>query len=121
MTSETQQISLEQLIETARSHKMTDAEREAQIRSFAYGNAHMSNPAITMEHIDHAMKELNAVDTIPTATHAEMLEALDYTSRYYLNISGAEFAAKVDAGEITLGDDTPGLSRVFAMLEISRR
>jgi hypothetical protein len=45
---------LDQLIERARKHKMTGEEREAQIRSFAYGNTHMENDKITREDIDRA-------------------------------------------------------------------
>jgi hypothetical protein len=48
---------LEDLIELARKHKMTAEEQDAQIRSFAYGNTHFENPAITREDIDNAMDE----------------------------------------------------------------
>lgn len=34
------------------------AERDAQIRSFAYGNVHLENEAITKADIDNAMKSL---------------------------------------------------------------
>jgi hypothetical protein len=47
-----------ELIERARRHVMTDQEREAQRRSFAYSNAHLDNPAITRADIDHAAEML---------------------------------------------------------------
>ena len=49
---------LEFLIERARRHVTTDQEREAQIRSFAYGNTHLENPAITKADIDRASESL---------------------------------------------------------------
>ena len=49
---------LEQLIELARKHHMTPEERNAQVKSFAYGNTHFENAAITKTHIDEAMKSL---------------------------------------------------------------
>ena len=51
---------LRQLIELARQHKITPAEHEAQVRSFAYGNTHIENPAITKADIDQAMASLRA-------------------------------------------------------------
>ena len=51
---------LEKLIEEARKHKITPEERDAQVRSFAYGNAHLENSAITRAGIDEAMDALNA-------------------------------------------------------------
>jgi hypothetical protein len=34
------------------------AEHEAQIKSFAYGNVHMSNESVTREHIERAYEKL---------------------------------------------------------------
>lgn len=51
-------IGLEALIELARTHKMTKEEREAQARSFAYGNTHLDNPAITREGVAEAQREM---------------------------------------------------------------
>jgi len=51
---------LEQLIEMARKHQMTDAERDAQLRSFAYGNTHFENSNITREDVDRAVDSLIA-------------------------------------------------------------
>jgi hypothetical protein len=51
---------LEYLIEEARKHKVTPEERDAQVRSFAYGNTHFENPAITRANVDEAMDALNA-------------------------------------------------------------
>jgi hypothetical protein len=49
---------LEDLIAWSRTHQMTPAERESQRRSFAYGNAHLSNPNVTREMVDRAAEEL---------------------------------------------------------------
>jgi hypothetical protein len=49
---------LHRLIESARRHKMTAEERDAQVRSFAYGNTHLENAAITKSDIDRAMTSL---------------------------------------------------------------
>ena len=49
---------LEYLIERARRHVTTEEEREAQIRSFAYGNTHLENAAITKADIDRAADSL---------------------------------------------------------------
>ena len=45
---------LKELLELARNHKMTAAEREAQRRSFVYGNLHIENPNVTREIVDKA-------------------------------------------------------------------
>lgn len=49
---------LEKLLELARKHEITPEERDAQVRSFAYGNTHFENEAITKADIDNAMKSL---------------------------------------------------------------
>lgn len=46
------------LIEEARGYQMTSDEREAQVRSFAFGNTHLENDSITMDDIDHAIGEM---------------------------------------------------------------
>jgi hypothetical protein len=51
---------LQYLIDQARKHKITSEEREAQIRSFAYGNTRIENKAITKAHIDRAMTSLQS-------------------------------------------------------------
>ena len=51
---------LERLIELAKGHKMSPEERDAQVRSFAYGNTHFENEAITRADIDEAMTSLKA-------------------------------------------------------------
>ncbi len=45
---------LQKLIDASRSRSMSDAEKEAQRRSFAYGNAHIENERVTREMIDEA-------------------------------------------------------------------
>jgi hypothetical protein len=45
---------LQQLIEKAKSVRMSDADREAQRRSFAYGNAHIENERVTKKMVDDA-------------------------------------------------------------------
>jgi hypothetical protein len=49
---------LEMLIEKARKHQMTDDERDAQVRSFAYGNTHFENETITRADVDRAVDTL---------------------------------------------------------------
>ena len=49
---------LEYLIERARRHTTTDQEREAQIRSFAFGNTHLENESITKADIDRAAESV---------------------------------------------------------------
>lgn len=44
--------SLEQLIDAARNREFAPEEREAQRRSFAYGNTNIENSRITRETID---------------------------------------------------------------------
>ena len=41
-----------------KDYQMTDAEREAQRRSFAYGNVHLHNPVITREMVDAAAESI---------------------------------------------------------------
>lgn len=43
-----------EMIEKARQYTMTSEEREAQRRSFAYGNVAIDNPNVTREHINAA-------------------------------------------------------------------
>lgn len=50
---------LELLLEAARNHELSDAEKEEQRRSFAYGNAKIENPRITREMIDQEAEALN--------------------------------------------------------------
>lgn len=45
-------VSLDRLIEIARSIRMTEAQREAQRRSFVYGNTKIENDRITRELVD---------------------------------------------------------------------
>jgi len=49
---------LQRLIELARQHKITPEEHDAQVRSFAYGNSHFENEAITRQDIDRAVDAL---------------------------------------------------------------
>ncbi len=44
--------SLDRLIEAARKIEMSDADREEQRRSFAFGNANIENPRVTRELVD---------------------------------------------------------------------
>ncbi len=50
---------LELLLEAARKHELTDAEKEEQRRRFAYGNAKIENPRITRDMIDQEAEALN--------------------------------------------------------------
>jgi hypothetical protein len=49
---------LQKLIALAGQQEMTPAQREAQRRSFAYGNTHFENSDITRETVDQAAEEL---------------------------------------------------------------
>ena len=53
-------IELQELIERARKYEMTEDERAAQVRSFAYGNTHFENDDITADTIDEAIDALKA-------------------------------------------------------------
>lgn len=44
----------EEMLEVARKVRMSPEEKEAQRRSFAYGNAHIENERVTREMIDKA-------------------------------------------------------------------
>lgn len=55
-------VTLDRLIEAARKVQMTPAEREAQRRSFAYGNTHFENEQITRKTVDDAAARLAAGD-----------------------------------------------------------
>ena len=46
------------LIERSKKHEMTAEEREAQRRSFAFGNANIDNPNVTREMVDRAAEEI---------------------------------------------------------------
>ena len=49
---------LKSLIAASRKVEMPSDEREAQRRSFAFGNTHFENPLITREMIDEAAERL---------------------------------------------------------------
>lgn len=51
---------LQELINMAKRHEISDEEHKAQVRSFAYGNTHFENEAITRADIDEAVNALNA-------------------------------------------------------------
>tara|TARA_R110002096_G_scaffold13334_3_gene47339 strand:- start:1417 stop:1611 length:195 start_codon:yes stop_codon:yes gene_type:complete len=54
---------LDRLIELARSIEMTESQREAQRRSFVYGNTKIENDRITRELVDEQAERLaKAVD-----------------------------------------------------------
>lgn len=55
-------MTLEQLLARARGHEMTPEEREAQRRSFAYGNANIDNPRVTRSMIEEAAVRLAKKD-----------------------------------------------------------
>lgn len=48
---------IDEIIEKAAKVKMSDEEKEAQRRSFAYGNAHIENEKVTWEMVDKAARE----------------------------------------------------------------
>ena len=55
-------LTLEELVELARTVPMTAKQREAQRRSFAYGNAKIENDAITRKMIDRVADLLPVSD-----------------------------------------------------------
>jgi hypothetical protein len=50
---------LKKLIDASRGKVMTDAEKEAQRRSFAYGNAHIENDLVTRQMVDEAAEKIS--------------------------------------------------------------
>jgi hypothetical protein len=51
---------LQQLIDSVKDRPFSEAEREAQRRSFAYGNAKIENDLVTWEMIVEADEEIKA-------------------------------------------------------------
>ena len=51
---------LKRLLQASRQHPMSPKEREAQRRSFAYGNTAFENPLITREMVDNEARKLAA-------------------------------------------------------------
>ena len=51
---------LSRLVEAARKRPFPESEREAQRRSFAYGNAKIENPRVTWEMIVEADEKIKA-------------------------------------------------------------
>ena len=49
---------LTQLLEAARSVPFSEAQREEQRRSFAYGNAKIENPLVTRKTVDEQAEKL---------------------------------------------------------------
>jgi len=52
-------MTFDQLMSLARGHEMTPEEREAQRRSFAFGNANIDNSDVTHEMVDEAAERLS--------------------------------------------------------------
>ena len=50
---------LDKLIEAARNREMSPAEREAQRRSFAFGNAKIENDRVTRQMVEEAAEKLS--------------------------------------------------------------
>lgn len=53
---------LQELVEAARRVPFPAEDREAQRRSFAYGNTHIENERITREMVDEQAEALKAAD-----------------------------------------------------------
>jgi hypothetical protein len=53
---------LQKLIDASRGRTMSDAEKEAQRRSFAYGNAHIENERVTRAMIDEAAEKIGKAE-----------------------------------------------------------
>jgi hypothetical protein len=56
----------------------------------------------------------------PAVSTKEAEAAFDYTCRYYLKISGAEFLEQYDGGLVRRNEANTALMRVFAMLPFVR-
>lgn len=56
------QSKLRSLLDRARRVRMTDADREAQRRSFAFGNVKIGNPRVTRELIDRAAVAMERIE-----------------------------------------------------------
>lgn len=54
------ELSISEMIELARSVRMTPAQEEAQRRSFVFGNVAIENPSITREFVDRVADEMAA-------------------------------------------------------------
>lgn len=52
---------LEKLIEAARQREMSNAEKEAQRQSFAFGNANIKNSRVTREMVDIAADKISRI------------------------------------------------------------
>lgn len=52
---------LNRLMEAARGRPMSGAEKEAQRRSFAYGNAHIENDRVTREMVNAAAEKMGKI------------------------------------------------------------
>ena len=50
---------LDKLLDRAATIRMSDADKEAQRQSFAYGNAHIENDKVTREMVAAAAKRIN--------------------------------------------------------------
>jgi len=59
------QTDLEYLIEEAKKHIVTPEERDAQIRSFTFGNTHLENSSITRADVDKAVDSLKGSSDLP--------------------------------------------------------
>jgi hypothetical protein len=64
--------------------------------------------------------EIDSVDIAEDTRTSEGMAAFDYTCRYYLNMSGADFLARYDRGEFRQQANNTGLMRVLAMLPFVR-
>ena len=51
-------MTLEDLVEAGRKVEMTEQDREAQRRSFVYGNTKIENDLITKEMVDEAARQV---------------------------------------------------------------
>lgn len=52
---------LTKLLEAARSVPFSEAQREEQRRSFAYGNARIENPLVTRQTVDEQAEKLRTL------------------------------------------------------------
>jgi hypothetical protein len=57
---DTMSDNLKELLEKAKSVKVSPEQKEEQRRSFAYGNTNIENPRITRETVDQAAEQLKS-------------------------------------------------------------
>jgi hypothetical protein len=77
---------LAKLIEKARTHQWTDAEREAQAKSFAWGNCAIDNPNVTREMIANEYDKMHPETMTVERADQEISKRLEAMGTAYRNV-----------------------------------